>query len=102
MAKSKVNNFSTISKDDRSDNIDTQIVHGGVINNSVDGSIVNNNSDVLRSLKLLAFKQSAIQVMLAEYGSQIISQALDRLDQIENLSNPKAQFIEILEESSNA
>ena len=38
--------------------------------------------------------------MLAEYGSQIISQALDRLDQIENLSNPKVQFMEILEESS--
>jgi len=58
---------------------------------------ISNNTGLLRSLKLLGFKQQAIQVMLAEYNADTLEKALDKLDTLNDLNNPKNNFLEILQ-----
>ena len=57
-----------------------------------------NNTGLLRSLNLLGFKQQAVQVMLAEYNADTLEKALDKLDTLNDLTNPKTNFLEILQE----
>jgi len=59
---------------------------------------ISTNTGLLRSLKLLGFKQQAVQVMLAEYNADTLEKALDKLDTLNDLTHPKTNFLEILQE----
>ena len=69
----------------------------GSSNSQSIGKDTSNNTE--RSLKLLGFKQQAIKVMIAEYGVDTLEKALDKLDMLDDLTTPKNNFLETLQDT---